>query len=137
LDAALLALADKAAHRLRLARLACGTVAIKVRTQDFTTVSRSRTLPEATDLTQAVAAAARELLAAVDLRGLPVRLLGVRLEHLVPLERLTFQGTLETDVDAAQVQRQAQAAGDAVRGRFGPSAIRPATLLRDQRRFRT
>ncbi|MDR1152664.1 MAG: DNA polymerase IV [Bifidobacteriaceae bacterium] len=136
LDAALLALADKAAHRMRSAGLACHTVAIKVRTADFTTVSRSRTLPGATNLTKTVVRAARDLLAAVDLRGMPVRLVGVRLEQLVSPERMTIQPTLDGD-DTDDAERQVQAAGDAIRGRFGTGALRPASLLPDATGFRS
>jgi DNA polymerase-4 len=137
LDAALFALADRSAHRMRAARLACQTVAIKVRTPDFRTISRARTIGAPTDLTAAIAGVARELLAAVDLRGQPVRLVGVRLENLVASERIVIQATLDGDDGAVEDLRQAQAAGDAVRERFGVGALRPATSLRDPRGFRT
>jgi DNA polymerase-4 len=134
LDAAVLALADKAAHRMRVAGFASHTVAVKVRTADFTTISRSRTLAGATNLTKTIAEAARDLVAAVDLRGMPVRLVGVRLEQLVSPERMTIQPTLDGH-DVADAERQAQEAGDAIRGRFGPRALRPASLLGDATGF--
>jgi DNA polymerase-4 len=137
LDAALLALADKAAHRMRGAGAVCQTVAIKVRTADFATISRSRTLPAPTDLTKQIAATARELLASTDLHGLRVRLLGVRLENLTVIGRLIIQATLDEPEGAIDDLRHAQAAGDAVRKRFGTESLRPATLLPGPHDFRT
>jgi DNA polymerase-4 len=114
---------------MRASGLACQTVAIKVRTVDFVTLTRSRTLPGPTDLTRQIVASARDLLARVDLRGLPVRLLGVRLEHLVPASRVTVQPTLDGDDGGAAGQRRIEAAGDALRRRFGSGALRPASLV--------
>ena len=54
------------------------TIAIKVRLADFTTVTRARTVAEATDAEDAVAAVACELLDEYD-PPQPVRLLGVRM----------------------------------------------------------
>jgi DNA polymerase-4 len=54
------------------------TIAIKVRLDDFTTVTRARTVPEATDDAERVADVACALLAEYD-PPRPVRLLGVRL----------------------------------------------------------
>jgi DNA polymerase-4 len=71
----------------RLARRGlCGrTIAIKVRLDDWTTVTRARTLAEASADPVAIAAAARELLAAYD-PPRPVRLLGVRVAAFDPPE---------------------------------------------------
>lgn len=60
-------------------------VGIKVRYRPFVTVSRSLTLPRATNDPDALAAAAVSLLERVD-RDRPVRLLGVRLEMATPVE---------------------------------------------------
>ena len=63
--------------RLRRRRLRGRTIAIKVRLDDWTTVTRARTLEDAVDDAATVAAIARELLAAYH-PPRPVRLLGVR-----------------------------------------------------------
>ena len=57
------------------------TIAIKVRLDDFTTVTRARTLPVAVDDGAVVADVAAELLRE-DAPSRPVRLLGVRLAAL-------------------------------------------------------
>ena len=59
------------------------TIAIKVRLDDFSTRTRARTLPEATDDGELIAQVALALLAA-DPPPRPVRLVGVRLAALEP-----------------------------------------------------
>src|SRR6478752_5309372 len=74
-------LADRVGARLRTHGWEASTIAIKVRFADFTTISRSQTLPEPTAVGQRIGDAAHELFASVD-RMLPVRLIGVRAERL-------------------------------------------------------
>lgn len=81
IDAELVRLADRVAKRLRDAGLVARRVAIKVRFDDFTTLSRSLTLAEPSNVGQRIAEAARELFAALDTRA-PIRLIGVRAEQL-------------------------------------------------------
>jgi DNA polymerase IV len=58
-------------------------VSIKVRLDDFTTVTRASTLPEATNEPATIADAARALIRAYD-PPRPVRLLGVRAASFEP-----------------------------------------------------
>ncbi len=74
---ALLALAGKAAGRLRGAGMAGRTVALKVRFADFRTISRSRTLTTPTDVTKEIFDTAWALFAALP-AGDRIRLVGVR-----------------------------------------------------------
>ncbi|HSK27042.1 MAG TPA: DNA polymerase IV, partial [Jiangellales bacterium] len=67
--------------RLRSDRLSGRTVSVKVRLPDFTTLSRSQTLPGPTDDERVVAPVARRLLSEVDTRT-GVRLLGVGVSGL-------------------------------------------------------
>ncbi|MGO4256206.1 DNA polymerase IV [Marmoricola sp. RAF53] len=71
----------KVAERLRKARLSGRTVTLKVRLHDFSTHTRSATLPGPTDDTRTVARVARTLLTEVDTSG-GVRLLGVGVSGL-------------------------------------------------------
>lgn len=124
-----LALADRCAERLRRLGLVARTVSVKVRSSDFRTLTRSRTLATPTDVGREIYLAARDLLAAVDLGGLPVRLVGVRAEGLSPAALTVRQPTLEeaaTD-DPAPDRREAERAMDEVRRRFGTGAIRPGS----------
>ena len=67
--------------RLRKARLSGRTVTVKIRLHDFTTHTRSTTLPSPTDNTRVVARLARSLLSEVDTSA-GVRLLGVGVSGL-------------------------------------------------------
>ena len=123
-EARLLALSDQVAGRLRKQGLMAGTLAIKVRTSDFHTVSRSRTLPGATDQAAEIYRHCRELFRTVDLRDLPVRLVGVRGEQLTPRVGLAEQLTLDAALDEREgARREAELALDAVRSKFGRKAI--------------
>jgi DNA polymerase-4 len=74
-------LAAELCARVRCAGSRGRTIAIKVRLDDFTTVTRARTLPVATDDAAVVAGVAAELLREYA-PPRPVRLLGVRLAGL-------------------------------------------------------
>src|SRR3546814_16327439 len=80
----LLRLSGKVTARMRAAQVAGRTVTLRVRFADFTTITRSRTLPEATDVTQVVYQTAVALFSALGLQRARVRLVGVRVEGLVP-----------------------------------------------------
>lgn len=119
----LLRLSERTAATLRERGLRGRTVAIKVRFADFTTISRSKTLPVATDVTQEIFRTAAQLLAEQTPPG-AVRLIGVR------VEQLGSGGAEQLLIDApAQGWREADQAADKARTRFGAAAIRPAALL--------
>jgi DNA polymerase-4 len=129
-DATLVALVDRVTRRMRAAGRAGRTVVLRLRFDDFTRATRSRTLPYATAHTAMILAAARELLATaapmIERQGLT--LVGIAVSNLdddaaVQLT-LPFDRHSRGDIDAAI---------DAVRARFGTSAITRAVLLgRDQ-----
>ncbi len=73
--------ATKVTDRLRKARLSGRTVTVKIRLHDFTTHTRSTTLPAPTDSARLVSRMAKALLAEVDTSG-GVRLLGVGVSGL-------------------------------------------------------
>ena len=80
----LLRLTDRVTTRMRVAGVAGRTVTLTVRFADFTTITRSRTLPEATDVTQEVYRQAVRSYDALGLQRARIRLVGVRVEGLVP-----------------------------------------------------
>lgn len=127
----LLGLADGVAVRLRRAGVRARTVAIKLRFEDFSTVTRSRTIAEPTDLGRRIYEEARTLYDAAAQGGRPVRLIGVRGEQLVGT--IFSRGLWDDD----EAWRDAEYTVDAVAVKYGQGAVRPATLLGNQtfRRF--
>jgi DNA polymerase IV len=73
--------AGQVTERLRKARMSGRTITVKIRLHDFTTHTRSSTLPAPTDSTRVVTRLARALLGDVDTSG-GVRLLGVGVSGL-------------------------------------------------------
>ncbi len=131
IDRALLQRAEGLARELRRQRLIGRTVHLKVRTGDFTTWTRARTLPEPTDLAEVVVDAARRLYAErIDLGGRGVRLLGVALSGLEPAGG--GQAGLFPDARRERVRRAARTA-DAIRDKLGPQAVVRARLLPERR----
>ena len=121
-----LRLAARVGGRMRTAGVAGRTVTLKVRFADFTTLTRSRTLPEATDVTQEVYRAAARLYDGLGLQRARLRLVGVRVEGLVPRERVQRQGVLG---EREHGWSDADRAMDRATSRFGAAAVRPASLL--------
>ncbi len=74
----LLRLSHRVTGRMRTAGVAGRTVTIRIRFADFTTITRSRTLPEATDVTVDVYRIATRLYDALGLQRARLRLVGVR-----------------------------------------------------------
>ncbi len=126
----LLELSDAVGRRLRQAGVSARTVALKLRFSDFTTISRSRTLADPTDLGRRIYEEARALYDQANTAARPVRLIGVRAEQLTG--DVASLGLWDDDDD----WRDAEQAVDAVAERFGPGALRPAALLRSSTRRR-
>ncbi|MFF4191670.1 DNA polymerase IV [Nonomuraea sp. NPDC001831] len=123
----LLRLAERVAARMRKGGHVGRTVSVKLRRADFTTITRSRTLREPTDVAQVIYATACELFEAAGLQRVRLRLVGVRMENLRPAGEATHQlglGERETG------WREAEQAMDKAIRRFGPDAVLPASLVR-------
>jgi DNA polymerase-4 len=122
IERTLLAMSDGVAGRLRSAGVRAGTVAVKIRDSTFRTITRQRTLPEPTDLTEPIYRTALEL-ARPEVRGIRVRLLGVTASNLGEREQLAL-------FEAAEPRRRrAIEAADAVRRRYGERSVTRARLL--------
>ncbi|WP_417506317.1 DNA polymerase IV [Microbacterium sp.] len=117
LRAELLRLADRVAARLRRADWETATVAIKIRFDDFRTLSRSVTLSEPTAVGQRIGEAAQTLFEQIDRRD-PVRLVGVRAENLRPAGGGGL-GLWDDDED----WRKVEGAVDEAVARFGSATI--------------
>ena len=127
--AQILDLSNKVAKRLRAANYFSRTITIKVRFADFTSVTRSKSLPASTDLATDIYATSKSLFEAMHLQRARIRLVGVRATGLVPASESSVQ--LEfSDRDSGW--REAEEAIDQVSLKFGNSAVKPARLIRPE-----
>ncbi|SCZ54614.1 DNA polymerase IV [Thiohalomonas denitrificans] len=114
-------LSEQVAWRLRRQELAGRTITLKVRFQDFTTVTRSLSLPAVTDLTS-------------EIRDTALRLYEERLDHPHPSVRLLGVGVSGFETPEARQQSlfhevrarnsRVDTIVDQVRSRFGRDAVR-------------
>jgi DNA polymerase-4 len=129
IDQELLRLCDEVSARLRASGVSGRTISLKVRKADFSTLTRSRTLPEATDVSAVIVDAARELFASLRWRSPRARLLGVGASSLVEghaPSQLRLEGPDWQAIDSAT---------DAVRSRFGAGSLIRARLQRSDEKF--
>jgi DNA polymerase-4 len=119
----ILALSRAVGRRLRQDGYEARTVVLKVRLANFTTLTRSRTLPAPTDLATDIDHVAAEMYRALPGVRRRVRLLGVQAANLVPAG--SRQLAMLADGRWGDVER----ALDRVERRFGTNAALPATLL--------
>jgi len=124
----LLRLTGKIAARLRSAEMEARTVVLKLRFEDFSTVTRSRRLPEPTDLGRTLYETARDLYADFARERRPVRLVGIRGEQLV-----SAGGGQLSLWDTTDGWREAEEAMEAATARFGRGTIAPARLIGTER----
>ncbi len=123
LHATVVTLADMVARGLRQEKMRGCTVTLKIRLEDFSTFTRSRTLPEATDSSQLIGSTALELFRRFDCGGKKFRLLGVGVSGLVGAagsQLSLFEHSKPDKIDEVT---------DRVRMRFGEGAIFRASAL--------
>jgi DNA polymerase-4 len=120
-----LRLTEKAAVRLREKDLYAKTISIKVRFADFSTISRSKTLPLPIDSTHDIYEIAKSLYTALNLDRARLRLVGISLDNLSEAapEQLLL-GARERG------WREADTAIDRAKLRFGGGSVRPGRLIR-------
>ncbi|MFH1104421.1 MAG: DNA polymerase IV [Actinomycetota bacterium] len=119
----LLAHADRLASRLRSAGFVAATVQLKVRFDDFTTVTRSHTFDQPVSTGLDLYRAALTLLGRTAASRRPVRLLGIGTDGLVPAGDPRQLGlTARSWDDLEEVVEE-------VRGRFGRDAVARARLV--------
>jgi DNA polymerase-4 len=135
LEATLSLLTARVAGQLREEHLVARTVTLKLRHDDFRTVTRRHTFEVATDLDGELYRAARELFRAAfaDVRG---RNRGVR---LIGIAATNLGAAAEADLfepPARQRLRDLSAAVDQLREKYGFEAVTPGSVLGARRRGR-
>lgn len=86
LEEILLALAEQVTYRLRKQNLLATTVNIQLRTKDFEDTSHQGKLLVATSSTKEIYQKAKELLSQMYQKGMSIRLIGLRVGHLIGKE---------------------------------------------------
>jgi DNA polymerase IV len=136
----LLRLAVRVSADLRMQALRARTVTVKLRDADFKTRSAQRTISKSIESEQSVARVARSLLRMLRARRrVGVRLLGIALSHFdneetsaAPAQLTLFAPPAPTEGDdptEGVKDRALTKALDDIRGRFGKTAILPASLV--------
>jgi DNA polymerase-4 len=126
----LLKLSDRTAARVRAAGMVGRTITVKVRFSDFTTITRSRTLRDPTDVSRDIFAMALALYDGLGLQRVRLRLVGVRMTGLMDSAEAPIQGLLD---EPEHGWRDADRAVDRAGARFGAGAVRPASLVQGER----
>jgi DNA polymerase-4 len=125
IDSSVIAIADRVSRRLRKGRRLCRTVVLRLRFDDFTRATRSRTMPRSTDRSQAILDTARALLETatplIEARG--ITLVGVSLTNLEDADPLQLELTEDWRPHALDE------ALDRVEDRYGSRAITRAVLV--------
>jgi len=133
LEATLAKLSEMVGRRLREHGLHSRTVQIKLRYQDFSTITRAHSLDHSTQLDHELFDTARDLFRRNWKPGAKVRLLGVQASSLSAIE-----GQLNLLDDAKTVKwRDALRAVDGLRDRYGESAVSLANGIPGAFRERT
>jgi DNA polymerase-4 len=133
LEATLMRLSEMVGRRLREANFHARTIQLKLRYKDFTTVTRAHTLPGATQLDGEIYGQVRALFRKNWNPGRQVRLLGVQASLF---EAQAEQINL---LEGGRQQRwkDALAAADRLRDKFGESSVKLAAGMRGSFRERT
>jgi len=126
IETILLALAEEVGTRLRRRNLKGSTITVSVKTPDFRLITRSRTYPEATNLTETIYRRAGEIYRQ-HLQGQRVRLVGVTVSNITAASA----GTQLSLFPASEDDKRARLAQtvDQVRARFGDRSLVRARLL--------
>jgi DNA polymerase-4 len=133
LESTLMRLSEMVGRRLREANFYARTVQLKLRYKDFTTITRAHTLPAPTQLDTEIFDHIRTLFRKNWREGMRVRLLGV---HASSFSTQAAQIDL-LDGNRQQRWKDALAAADKLRDRFGESTVGLASGLRGGFRERT
>jgi DNA polymerase IV len=133
LESTLMRLCEMVGRRLRESNFHARTLQLKLRYKDFTTITRAHTLPAPTQLDTEIFEYIRALFRKNWKKGVPVRLLGVQTASFT---------TAAPQIDLLEGARQqrwkdALAAADRLRDKFGESSVGLAAGLRGSFRERT
>jgi DNA polymerase IV len=133
LESTLMRLSEMVGRRLRESNFHARTVQLKLRYKDFTTITRAHTLPSPTQLDTEIFQQIRALFRKNWKKGIQVRLLGVQASSFgsQPAQINLLEG------NSQRRWKDALAAADKLRDRFGESTVGLAAGLKGSFRERT
>jgi DNA polymerase-4 len=133
LEATLMRLSEMVGRRLRESQFHARTLQLKLRYKDFTTLTRAHTLASPTQLDTEIFEQVRALFRKNWKSGVPVRLLGVHASSFTaqPDQINLLEGNRQ------QRWKDAMAAADRLRDKFGESSVSLAAGMRGSFRERT
>ena len=120
-------LCDRVARKARTDGVAGRVATLKLKTADFRSITRRRTLPVPTQTAKALFAVARELLAG-EVRGSSYRLIGAGLSDFID----AAEG-LDLFADEERRARSSETAIDALKNRFGAGAVVSGRALKSEK----
>jgi DNA polymerase-4 len=119
-----LRMTEKATARLRERSLFAKTISIKIKFADFSSLTRSKTVPIAIDNTHDTYEVVKALYLALRNEGARIRLVGVSLSHLQE------GAPVQLELGARERGwREADSAIDRAQARFGRGSVRPGRLI--------
>lgn len=121
-------LADSVGRRMRKKNLKGTTIKLKLRWQDFTTLTRQSTLSDPTNDDREIYTAAKELFNKTWKKGRPVRLLGVGISHFEQSTKQLSLWDTPSKKDASLF-----VAVDNVRNRYGKDSIMRGSELKSKK----
>ncbi|MBL7739861.1 MAG: DNA polymerase IV [Chitinophagaceae bacterium] len=119
LHSELVRLTEKTAYSLRADEKMTGCITVKIRYSDFETTSRQETV-DYTALDDVLIAKVKDLFNKSYQKNRPVRLLGVRFSHMIPLT--TQMSLFDNNVEKLKLYQ----AVDDIKERFGSKAVKKA-----------
>jgi len=134
LEATLIRLTEMVGRRLREADFHARTIQLKLRYKDFTTITRAHSFPTPTQIDTEIYEQIRALFHKNWKKGIPVRLLGVHASSFSSAEPDQINLLEET---RQQRWKNALAAADRLRDKFGESSVKLAAGMRGTFRERT
>lgn len=127
LQEVLLSLVEQVTFRLRNYQLLANVVNVQLRTKDFKDTSHQGKLPLATASTREIYEKAKELLKDFYREGTPIRLVGLRVDHLVTKEEIQLSFF---DDQTHQKQEKLDETIDLIKQKYGYQSITRAGKLK-------
>ena len=128
LDEVLVALTEQVAYRLRKEDMLANVVNVQLRTKDFQDFSHQAKLDYSTSSTKEILSKAKELLREMYKKEMFIRLVGVRVDNLIPQEEM--QLSLFGNTENNEKQKKLDSVIDSLNEKFGSNSITRAGKLK-------